>query len=89
MNGGSGKGGFLMISNEHGGILKAISKTLKPNYILLSGRMYAPYKDFIWARMLKDPDYAKTFGYELTNVISFRNIPYALILKISEPDSAL
>lgn len=40
-------------------------------------------------QMLKDPDYSKTFGYELTNVISFRDIPYALMFKISEPDSAL
>lgn len=64
--------------------LEKISKTLRPTYVLLSGGMYAPYKDFIWTRMLYNPEYAKSFGYELRNVISFQDTPFALLFKASD-----
>lgn len=31
-----------------------------------------------------DPDYAKSFGYELRNVISFQDTPFALLFKASD-----
>lgn len=69
--------------------LKTISKTLKPSYVILSGKMYVPYKDMIWMRMLNDSKYAKSIGYRLGSVISFQNAPIALMYKAIDSSDAL
>lgn len=69
--------------------LKTISQTLKPSYVILSGKMYVPYKDMIWMRMLNDSNYAKSLGYRLESVISFQNEPIALMYKTMDSSDAL
>ena len=69
--------------------LKTISKTLKPSYVILSGKMYVPYKDMIWMRMLNDSNYAKSLGYRFESVILFQNIPIALMYKTIDSSDAL
>ncbi|MDI6744303.1 MAG: glycosyltransferase family 39 protein [Thermodesulfovibrionales bacterium] len=69
--------------------LKTISQTLKPSYVILSGKMYVPYKDMIWMRMLNDSNYAKSLGYRLESVISFQNSPIALMYKTMDSSDAL
>ena len=69
--------------------LKTISKTLKPSYVILSGKMYVPYKDMIWMRMLNDSNYAKSLGYRLESVILFQNITIVLMYKTIDSSDAL
>jgi 4-amino-4-deoxy-L-arabinose transferase-like glycosyltransferase len=61
--------------------LNMISRTLKPRYILLTGRFYAPYKDGLWQNILYNPDNAKNIGYEKSSVIMFNNSPVAILYK--------
>lgn len=62
--------------------LEIISKTLRPTYAVLSGRTYAPYKDAVWNRILKEPSYAEELGYEFKGIIYFQNTPVAAMFKI-------
>ncbi|MBA4372540.1 MAG: hypothetical protein C0402_06715 [Thermodesulfovibrio sp.] len=60
---------------------KTISRTLKPNYILLTGRLYLNYKDDIWRRMAEEPGYAENMGYTLNKIITYQHQPVALLFK--------
>ncbi len=60
---------------------KVISRTLKPNYILIVGLKYAPYKDNVWFNLAQSPDSAKEIGYRLSSLIKFENRPAALLFK--------
>jgi 4-amino-4-deoxy-L-arabinose transferase-like glycosyltransferase len=68
--------------DEH--TLQVISKTLKPKYILLAGRFYAPYKDNLWQGILLKPDSARKIGYQLKSVITFHKSPVAVLFKAIE-----
>lgn len=58
--------------------LKTISRTLKPKYILLTGRFYAPYKDNLWPRVAQSREFALNIGYRLINFIELEDRSIAL-----------
>lgn len=71
--------------------LRRITKTLSPQYLLLSGSIvgrsypygpFGPYKDNMWAKMVINPSYAEDFGFKLQNVIFMNNIPVAFMFKM-------
>lgn len=61
--------------------LKLISRTLKPDFILLTGLSYAAYGGNIWNRMLQDPMTARTLGYEPMTTVQFQGTVVGLVFK--------
>ncbi|SPQ00018.1 membrane hypothetical protein [Candidatus Sulfobium mesophilum] len=61
--------------------LQKISRTLKPKYILLTGRVYAAYEGDTWNKMLFDVNYSKSFGYEFSKTVLFQNKAVGVLYK--------
>lgn len=64
--------------------LHLISATLKPKYVLLVGLSYAAYGDDAWHRMLREPAFAYTAGYQFDKAIMLGNRPVAAMFKSRE-----
>lgn len=61
--------------------LNRIRKTLKPKYLLLTGRSYADYKDNLWMRMIQDRSYARDSGFEFIKPLRIGNQIVAVLFK--------
>lgn len=73
--------------------LKKISKTVRPSYLLLTVEVinksyprgpFGPYKDNLWAHMAEDISYAKSLGYEVSNVIYLDRYPVGVLYKVPD-----